>query len=258
VSSYPTAGCTGPVRPAETFALAVAEVMGSALILRECLEVKVAWEVAAYSFDLRGLAMSYGSPEGLLLEIASREVNAYFHGERWWPHLYNTGSTLAKLPDPQAGAEKMSYMTMAALWGATVLPFAGCLSYSEVFSPMQLLADLEMKDHVERLVQGLDTGCDPEACLEDVRTGMESGFISLDRTLDLYRDLYWHPRLFDRRFLGPWKSDSCPSFERRAREMIRVLVARHDYEPAADVRKEIGRIYRRAEQELASASPTSG
>ena len=253
VTSYPTAGCTGPVRPAETFALAAAEVLGSALILRECLEVEVVWEVAAYSFDLRGLAMSYGSPETLLLEIASREVNAYLHGEPWWPHLYNTGSTLAKLPDPQAAAEKMSYMTMAALWGAEVLPHAGCLSYSEVFSPMQLLVDLEMKDHVERLVHGLDTGCDPKACLEDVRAGLESGFMGLDRTLDLYRDLYWHPRLFERRFLGPWKGDSCLSLERRAREMVRDLVARHNYEPRAAVRAEVQRIYQRAERELASA-----
>lgn len=255
VASYPSAGCTAPVRPAEAFALAAAEVLGSALILRECMKCQVFWEVAVYSSDLRGMSMSYGSPENLLFEMASREVNAYLHRQPWWPDLYNTGSTMAKLPGPQAAAEKMNYMTMAALFGARTLFHAGALSMSEVFSPIQLLLDLEMKDHVERMIRGLDTRCDSEACVQDVRVGLDAGFVGLDRTVDLYREIYWHPRLFERRFLGPWTADPSPrGWSHHAREMVRELVARHNYEPPAEVRAEVERIYQRAERELAGAS----
>jgi len=250
VSSMPAAGCSAPVRPAEGFALAAAEVVGSALILRECIQPRVHWGVSLHPFDLRGMAMSFGSPEGLLFQLASCEVDAHLHGQPWWPAVGNI-LTLAKEPGPQAGAEKASIMTLGALLGARDFGSAGALSLDEVFSSIQLLADLEIRDHVQRLAQGLDTACDRQACLDDVRAGAERGFIGLERTLEHYRELYWHPRLFERRFLGSWQAACCPAFSRQAQQMARELVARHDYELAPELRAELARIYWRAETELA-------
>ena len=155
--------------------------------------------------------MSYGSPEALLYEMASSEVDAYFHGRPSQPAVGNI-HTLAKLPGPQAAAEKASTMTVGALLGATEFHCAGALSLDEIFSPIQFIADLEVKDHVQRLVRGLETGCDADAAVADVREGLNGGFMGIERTLDRYRDLYWHPRLFERRFLGPWRSASSPTF----------------------------------------------
>jgi len=250
VSSMPAAGSTAPVRPAEAFALAAAEVIGSALILRECMKPAVHWSIGAHPFDLRGMAMTFGSPEALLFEMASCEVDAYFHGRPWQPAVGNI-HTLAKLPGAQAAAEKATAMTLGALWGATEFHCAGVLSLDDIFSSVQLLADLEVKDHVQRLVQGLDTGCDADVFVTDVRAGLAHGFMGLDRTLDRYRDLYWHPQLFERRFLGPWRGASSPTFNQLAREMCRELVAGYDYEPPTDVKREIEHIWARAEQELA-------
>jgi trimethylamine:corrinoid methyltransferase-like protein len=251
VSSMPSAGCTAPVRPAEAFALAVAEVIGSALILCDCLSIEVGWAISLYPFDLRGMAMSFGSPESLLFQAASSEVNAYFHGEDWWPAVGNI-HTLAKQPGPQA-AEKMSIMLAGALWGGRYFDSAGSLSLDELFSPVQLLLDIEIKDHVERLIAGLDTGVDSDACLSDVRDGIEQGFLGLERTVDHYQALCWHPRLFERCFLGPWQAAGCPPLERQARQMIRELIAQHDYQPQAETAAALEGIYRRAERELAGA-----
>ena len=250
VGSMPAAGATAPVRPAEAFASATAEVVGSALILGECIKPEVHWSVGVDPFDLRGMAMSFGSPESLLFQMASSEVNAYLHGRPWWPAAGNV-HTLAKLPGEQAAAEKASIMTVGALLGARGFGSAGTLSLDEVFSPVQLLVDLEIKDHVERLLRGLDTALDVEACVQDVQEGVGRGFVGLDRTLDQYQRAYWHPRLFERRFLGPWQAASCPTLSRQAQQMAQELVARHDYELAPDLRAEIERIYRRAERELA-------
>lgn len=249
VGAMPAAGCTAPVRPAEGFALAAAEVIGSALILRECLPVEVGWGISLYPFDLRGMAMSFGSPESLLLQAASSEVDAYFRGTDWWQAVGNI-HTLAKEPGPQAAAEKMSVMLAGALWGGRHFDSAGSLSLDELFSPVQLLVDTEVKDHVERLIRGLDTGCDVEACLKDVGDGSEHGFVGLERTLDRYQELYWHPRLFERRFLGPWLSAGSPSFTDRARETAAGLVSQHTFELAPDLRAELDRIYQTAEREL--------
>ena len=250
VGAMPAAGCTAPVRPAEAFALAAAEVIGSALILRECLPVEVGWGISLYPFDLRGMAMSFGSPESLLFQAASSEVDAYFRGTDWWPAVGNI-HTLAKEPGPQAAAEKMSVMLAGALWGGRHFDSAGSLSLDELFSPVQLLVDTEVKDHVERLIRGLDTGCDVEACLKDVGDSFEQGFVGLERTLDRYQELYWHPRLFERRFLGPWEVAGRPSLARQARQMIRDLTAQHNYKPPADAAAALEHIYRRAERELA-------
>ena len=214
VAGMPAAGCTAPVRPAEGFALAAAEVIGSALILRECLSIEVGWAISLYPFDLRGMAMSVGSPESLLFQAASSEVDAHFRGTEWWPAVGSI-HTLAKQAGPQAAAEKMSIMLAGALWGARDFGSAGALSLDELFSPVQLLVDIEVKDHVERLISGLDTGCDVEACLRDVQDGIEHGFVGLERTLDRYQHLYWHPGLFERRFLGPWQAAGCPPLERQ-------------------------------------------
>lgn len=253
VGGMPSAGCTAPLRPVEAFALAAAEVIGSALILRDCLSLEVGWAISAYPFDLRAMAIGFGSPESLLFQAASSEVDAYFHGTDWWPAVGNI-HTLAKEPGPQAAAEKMSIMLAGALWGQRGFDSAGSLSLDELFSPVQLLVDLEIKDHVERLIAGLDTEADADACLGDLRDALALGFAGLDRTLARHRELYWRPHLFERSFLAPWQAAGSQSFRARAWQMIRALTAQHDYQPPAAMAEALERIYRRAETELAGAT----
>lgn len=252
VGSMPTAGMTAPVRPAEAFALAAAEVIGSAVILRACLRPQVHWHVNTFPFDLWGMAITFGSPEALLFEMASGEVDAFLHDGLWWPAATNI-HTMAKRPGPQAAAEKMSIMATGALLGARDFTGAGALSLDETHSSVQLLLDLEVKDHVARIVRGLDTGLDREACLAQVQEGTASNFLELDRTLDLYRSLYWHPCLFERRFVDSWRAAGSPKLAEQATEVARALTAQHDYEPREEVRREFDRIYRRAKDALAGS-----
>ncbi len=248
VGSMPAAGATAPARPAEAFALAAAEVIGSAILLRDCVRPQVHWHVSAYPFDLRGLAMTFGTPEALLFEMASREVNAFLHGDPWWPAVDNI-HVMAKLPGPQAAAEKMSIMATGALLGARDFTGAGALSLDEVHSSVQLLLDLEVKDHVARIVRGLDTGLDGDSCLAQVQQGTARTFLELDQTLDSYRS-GWHPALFERRFVDSWQAAGRPTVVEQAAAMARDLIAQHHYEPPGEIRREFDHIYHRAEREL--------
>ena len=249
VLSMPSAGGSAPIRVGDAYAMSVAEVIGSAIVLREVTELEISWEIQMFPFDLRRLSMVFGSPENFLLQLASSEVNAFFHGTRWPPFAGNI-HTMAKLPGPQAAAEKASLMTTGALLGARHFVHGGTLSLDEVFSAEQLVIDCEIKDHVERMVAGLETECDPESCESDVLEGVERGFMGLDSTVEHYRSAYWYPRLFERRLLGPWQEAGSPDIREQARQEVRRLLSTYDYALAPEVQREVDRIYARAEAEL--------
>jgi len=250
--NMPSVGGSAPIRIADAYALGVAEVAGSAMVLRAITKLPVDWGVGAMPFDLRGMAMSFGAPEHQLFRWTSEEVNAFFHGRP----LGTVGSwsslrTQAKLPGPQAAAEKMAGAVVAALLGAADLSGGGTLSLDEVFSSEQLVFDCEVRDHVERLVAGIDGDCDPAAAVAEVGAGLKSGFMTLDSTLSTYRDVYWLPKLFERRSLAGWSGAGCPDLRDRAKARVRELVAAHDYALPDDASREVDRIYEEASKRLA-------
>jgi trimethylamine--corrinoid protein Co-methyltransferase len=250
-SNMSSVGATAPVRIAHAIALGVAEVIGSAIVLNAITGLPVDWAVHTVAFDLRGMAMSFGGPEYLLFRWACEEVNAFLHGGELGPPA-GVMRTQAKLPGPQAAAEKTAGVVAGALLGSRHFDGAGTLSLDEVFSPEQLVTDCELRDHAERLVVGIDGECDPVACAAEAAAGLDGGFLGLDSTLDSYQRVYWLPKLFERRSLAGWREAGSPELRARAREIARALVASHEYELPQDLARELDRIYARAERELAA------
>lgn len=252
VSDMSSLGCTAPINIGDAFALCIAEVVGAAILLREIIDLPIHWSVRLCPIDLHSMAMVLGSPEDFLLQFANSEVNAYFHGTRWYPAVKGI-HTNAKLPGAQACAEKASLMTTGALLGARSFGAVGTLSLDEVFSAEQLLYDLEIKDHVQRLVQGIDGECNPERCLRDILEGVKQrNFAGLNTTLDNYRNVYWHPRLFDRRFLSAWKGEGSKTIRQKTYARIRELLNQHEYELESELRSELDKILAKAKSELLS------
>lgn len=250
VNGMPSPGGSAPIRVAEAFAMSAAETIGSAILVREVTGLPVWWQVNAYPLDLRELAMIFGSPESFLFHLMSVEVNAFFHGTGWHPGTANI-HTNAKLPGAQACAEKMGVMAAGAMLGERHFGAAGTLSLDEVFSPEQLLYDLEMKDHVQRLVGGTDLGIDVERCLAEVKEGVAAeNFAGLESTREAYRTLYWHPELFERDFLGAWKSRGSRTIREKARGRIHELIASHSYRLDPATQKAIDGILARATKAL--------
>lgn len=252
VSDMSSLGCTAPMNIGDAFALSTAEVIGSAVLIGELIDLPVKWSVRLCPIDLRSMAMVLGSPEDFLLQLANAEVNAYFHGTRWYPAAGSI-HTNAKLPGAQACAEKASLMTAGALLGARRFGVAGTLSLDEVFSPEQLLYDVEIKDHVQRLVRGIDGDCVPERCLKDVMEGVrQKTFVGLDTTLNAYRRVYWHPDLFERQFLAAWEGEGAKTIRQKTHAMIRELLSRHEYELEPEMRSELDKTLARARAEFLS------
>jgi trimethylamine:corrinoid methyltransferase-like protein len=250
VGNMPSMGCTAPINVGDAYALSAAESIGATILLREILDVHVGWGIGLHPADLRTLMMVFGSPESLLIQLATSEVNAFFYGTKWYPAAGNV-YTNATFPGAQACAERASVMTTGALLGARGFGAVGSLSLDDAFSAEQLIYDLEIRDHVQRLVRGLDGDCDPERCLKDVIDGIQQkSFVATDVTLSTYRQFYWHPRLFNRQSLASWQGRGEKTDRQRAHAMIRELLGQHEYELEPELRSELDRILARAKAKL--------
>jgi len=61
VSDMPSVGCTAPINVGDAFALAVAEVIGSAVLIGALVHVPVHWSIRLCPIDLHSMAMVLGS-----------------------------------------------------------------------------------------------------------------------------------------------------------------------------------------------------
>lgn len=245
-SSMPAMGSSAPIHAGDGYALAAAEVIGAATVLQPLLELPVRWDVSLYPTDLRTMMMIFGSPENLLLQRADAVVDAFFHGRPIGP-AGDDLHTNAPRPGAQASAEKASLMTASALMGTRHFWALGTIALDDVFSAEQLIYDLEIRDHVQRLVRGMDVTCDPRRCVETVRAGIANrSFAGLEDTVAAYKDVYWHPAVFERASLGTWLGQGAPTSRQRARERVRELLRGHDYALDADRRRALDAIVARA------------
>ncbi len=241
VSSMPAAGASVPVSPMAAFAVSTAELLGGMVAVRALTGLPVTFYVQVFPFDMRSTAMVFGTPEDLLYQLAAKDLNRFYGG----PSSRDGGDliTMDKLPGAQAAADKAAWMTVGALTGACTFGCAGTLSGVETFSPEQLLLDREIRDWVQRLVDGLDVSGPGDELLAEVRAGLDGGFLAQDRTLDNYRHLSWYPRLFDRTTLEAWRRTGSPSARDRIRAEIEERLAGHSYELDATRRRELERIW---------------
>lgn len=252
VSSMPATGATAPLQPFGALALAAAEVIGGAIIMRLLTDKPVTFGPDIFPFDLRTGAMVFGSPENLLYQMMHADF-CRFYG---WEGDGAPGNihVMSKLPDCQSAADKAAIMAVGAFLGARHFGAAGTLSLDEIFSPAQLALDCEIRDWVQRAIQGMWLGEEAvDDWLSEIRAGIERGFMGLDSTLDYYRPQesrsarhVWYPRLFERGAIGGWLSAGQPRLAERLRAEVQRRLAAYDFELDATRRTEIERLYQAA------------
>jgi len=246
VSSMPSVGATAPIDPFGALALATAEVLGGALTLTVVTGKPADFGIGIHAFDLRTGSMIFGSPEAFLFGLAASDLNAFYAGQQGRRHVHGGILTRANWPSAQAAAEKASSMTAGALIGARWFSGVGSLSLDEVFSPEQFLIDCDIRDHVQRLINGLQFGDQSYNWVQQVEMGVDGSFMTLDSTLDHYRDVYWYPQLFERGPLAAQQQKGRLRLHNDAKALLRERLARYDYELDSHKRTEIYRIWNHA------------
>lgn len=140
--------------------------------------------------------------------------------------------------------------TIAALSGARNITYGGLLGIDKIFSPEQLIIDLEIVDYVKHVARGAEFS-EEALGLEALRdVGPGGNFLTHPSTLSRYRGL-WSSGLFGNLSPEQWSARLGTTLRERVRERIRELLDSYDYQPDPGLVREVDRIYHAAEEALA-------
>ncbi|MCS7222203.1 MAG: trimethylamine methyltransferase family protein [Anaerolineae bacterium] len=247
VTTYPAVGASAPIHPRSAWVLSIAEALGGAVTLHIVSGGKpVHFTVGMFPFDLHTLAIVGGMPECAWMFWASSQVTRFYNPAAGYSMMLGTQ---AKRPGLQAGMEKAMAGTFGVLTGCDDLHYAGVLSFDDIFSPEQMVADVELRDALEQLARGIPP-TDPNCWIEEIREGVSGGYVSANTTLDHYRSTYWFPRILDRTTWHTFQGGYGKTARQRAREEILGRLASYAYKPPADAICEVRRIFAEAWQKL--------
>jgi trimethylamine:corrinoid methyltransferase-like protein len=250
VGSMPSLGAVTPLNIPGAYAQTIAETLGCAVITQELTGLKTDLSNSIFYFDFRATSMPFGTPEKLVLEFMNTEVWSKIRGQK-----IHIGSidihTNAPRAGIQAAVEKASLTMAGAMKGAKHFHTVGTIGMDEVFSPLQLVLDMEMLNHVEKIVEGIPV-CDFDGdFIEEVRQGIISSYMQSDRTLNNYKDYNWNPRFFNRVSFETFVSQDLKDAEQKARDLITDLMKREPVWRLDELRaREIEALYEKAEKSL--------
>jgi len=172
-------------------------------------------------------------------------LNSYFG----IPVVAKSLLTTSKLPDAHAAAEKSAHTLAAALAGAYMFTNGGLLSVDEVYSAEQLVIDYEIVQYCQRVVRGDEFNDDLSGLRIIEEVGHSSTFLSHDSTYKDFRK-YWDPKLFLHSTLRQWREDGAKEVTSLAREIAVDRIKKHSYVIDENIKKELDKIYKQAENEL--------
>ncbi len=135
--------------------------------------------------DMRAAVPVFGSPEGIMLEVAAGQLAARYR----LPHRGMGLVTSSPIPCFRAAMEKMN-----CLWGLTfsnvqfLLHAAGWLDGGLTAGYEQFVLDLEMLEDMERFLGGFPVGAEALAIDTVAAVGPGGSYLMTEHTLAHYRD----------------------------------------------------------------------
>ena len=247
VTTYPAAGVSAPIDFRSAWVLSIAEALGGAVLMRVISGGKpVNFSIGMFPFDLRTLTITGGMPECAWMYWARGQIDRFYDPQAGYSMMLGTQ---AKRPGLQAGYEKGAAGTVGVLTGCDDLHYIGVLSFDDIFSPEQMVADIELCDLLEHLRRGIPRS-DPDCWLENIRAGLvQGGYVQTDATLDGYRQAYWQPHLLDRLSWHSFEQGGGRTARQRCRGELLQRLSAYAYRPPAEIQA-VRRIFQEAWKKL--------
>jgi len=193
VGTMASSGMSAPVTHAGAMALQLAERLFSAHLSRALWgEGRLGGGNNTAVMDLRSLSFRYGRPETLALNrLGNAVADAYGLAKD-----FHSGLTAAHAPGFEAGVEKAASCLQSMLDCGRANIAAGLLGVDEVFSPLQMALDGELRRYLQHAFERQPEGEDALAleALMDVPHG--GIFADQMHTLEHFRRAQWQPALF--------------------------------------------------------------
>lgn len=230
VGSMPLMGITAPMNEVKTWVQALAETIGAATILEEAFP-GVAIDIFPHPkpADLRTGNYGCGSPEWHLLDVLKMAILPFYGSYPPWGKSMSPG---AAVPGAQAQAECMAGMVIGFLHGYRMFDMMGMLAGDEVFSPAQLLLDLDTAGWAERYARGIAIEEDDDIERWIALADADALFAEDPDEVARMREVYYLPRYLAPATVGQhetspanWMADAHADAQR--------LIATHQYEPDA-------------------------
>lgn len=250
VTSMPSFGINTPMFLPSALSLALAETLGAAFVMEQLTGLTVEIHPQLYAFDLRPMNMLFGTPEALLFERLTEAFNDC---------LFNRTSRMpgtnihswAKHAGPQSVMEKTMLATTGYQAGSRYFSGLGGLSLDEVFSPVQLVLDIEMLEQVGQLERGIcpdpetmSQGNSPVEWAEEVHAGLSHGYTGSDRTLDNHAAYVRSSNLADRANYQTWNAAGKPDLLHSSRnEVLKYAGMPKDWHLPEEQLKELDKLY---------------
>jgi trimethylamine--corrinoid protein Co-methyltransferase len=244
-----TAG-TAPGTLAGTLAQENAEILAGVVITQLLAPgTPIMYGGIPHIMDPRTSICSFGSPEQGIMATAMVQI-AHSYG---FPVYVNVGLTDAKLPDAQAGAEKVATLLLGVLAGADTFGHYGICGTDHAGSLLWLGFDDEVMSYVKRIARGF--AVDDGRLATDVvhSVGPAGNFLAEEHTVRHFREELWLPGpAWTRQTYDLWREDGGASFaDRLTRNIVSTLAAYHPEPLDEALAREIDRIVEHAERELA-------
>jgi len=244
----PLMGSMHPVTLAGALVQMNAELL-SGLVLNQLVNpgAPVIYMVWPGMMDMSVASNIFGCPEQALISAAAAQI------ARWYkiPSNIIVGQTDSKIPDQQAGYEKMMSMVLAALAGADEIALVGGLiEFGRTADYEQVVIDNEMAGYIHRILEGINVTEDKLA-IDVIREVAHGGnYIAHEHTLRYFREEQYFTKLSDRTMRDTWRRNGSKGTRERAIEMVRKILKEHHPAPLSreiqkELEKEVVAIYKR-------------
>jgi trimethylamine---corrinoid protein Co-methyltransferase len=214
ITSCGMAGTTTPPTLAGTLVVNNAEVLAGIVLIQLIKEgTPVVYGNLSSITDMRYVNMAIGAPEGLLLQLAARQIARFYH----LPFRGGGALNDAKGVDIQAGYESMMNLMLITAAGFDYVPHAiGVLDSYMSISYEKFIMDEEMFMSVKRLLRGIEVNSETLLTGLVDRVGPGGNFLTADETALYFRREYWQPVVDVRQPQGLWESAGAPDLPSRA------------------------------------------
>jgi trimethylamine---corrinoid protein Co-methyltransferase len=251
ISTMPVAGIATPATLAGALVHITAEILGCNVISLALDDRLMGYCAGPLTFDMKVGIHTQTGPDVQLLRNACAQMGAFVFGGSYC----STGgpSTAAKTPCAQAVMEKALDTMWAVCGGVRSFGSLGTLAFADVGSAVQLLLDLELMSHFQRLVKGITV--DEDRMAEDLIGEVAprgAYYMATDHTARYYREELWIPEFMDRRVPMAWAADPADMVESARAKAKRVLAEAPNKCPLSDDQKaEVARIVAAADAQVA-------
>jgi trimethylamine--corrinoid protein Co-methyltransferase len=222
VSTMPLAGAATPVTLAGCLAHSTAEVLQCNVISMAVDDRLMGWTAGPLTIDPRTGAHTQSGPAVQLLLLGASEVASHLFGGQ--VTAGGGPTTTAKVPGTQSMMEKSLETAWAIMGGTRSFGSLAVLAVADVGSIVQLMLDLEMMSHFERLLAGIEVTA--ETIAEEVIAEVAprgAYFLGEDHTAEHFKSELWLPELVDSQVPMAWVEDPVTMVD-NARAKARRLV----------------------------------